>query len=721
VRRSRGRLAPYLVVLTLVALASAWVRYANNLRIAESADRGGNAAWFSSDPDSLYHMRRLERALDEGWRVAARDPLLPSPGGADAAGAPIPWPGAYTRALLLVSAPFAPPPEDAVARERFVERVVATWPFLFGVATSVLVAATAGLLAGRVAAVVAGLYHATLFASMKYSYLGLGDHHAWISMLHAAWLFVAARGLARLDDPRRAAVHGAVAGILAGLALASWVATLVALVLFQVALAWLLLRHVRNPLPGLAGFGLAFHLAALVCLLPEVLASPWGAFELVNLSWLHAGELALGAAVFLPLLGCAPERDLTRYPWLVASLLGFAGAVLALGTPLGDGIAEGLSWAGGTNAFMGWISESQPLIGGAVGGIGVTAKWLGWGVFLLPLVWLAAWRSRAPALLPWVTAVPALLAMALLQRRFGDGLAAPMAVLLGWGVALALHRFSRPRAWSVGLLLCLTLVANPGPLRTAWNRTRLGLPFVETETGIQERALREGARWIRERGEGTEAGAVLAQWDVGHLVEWVARRRTLATNFGRYLGDGWLDPWRYFLMESEERGEALLEARGVEYILVAADWARNRTAMERVLGTRVEEGLIARLLPRGTAGRSPELDDLSGIALVHVAPRIRDGRPSGAGAWVLRRVRGALVEVEGKPGERLVVELEFEVAGQRFSWRAGAAADARGRARLRVPYGTASSGKARWRLGTREGLLAIPAEAVEQGLPIFPQ
>ncbi|MDA1267414.1 MAG: hypothetical protein O2816_20220 [Planctomycetota bacterium] len=215
-----------LAVLCVVALVSAWVRVANNLRLAEVEDAGGRPAWFATDPDSLYHMRRLERALDSGGWIDPRDPLLDHP---TADGAPIPWPPTYTRVLWAASAPFAP--DDAELRRAFVERTTATAPAVISVLTSVLVALAAARLAGVGAGLIAGLLHAVNFASMRYSHLGIGDHHAWISLLHVAWLAAAAEGLRALDRPRLALRWGALAGLFAGAGLTSWVAALLLVVL----------------------------------------------------------------------------------------------------------------------------------------------------------------------------------------------------------------------------------------------------------------------------------------------------------------------------------------------------------------------------------------------------------------------------------------------------------------------------------------------------------
>src|SRR5688572_8938845 len=88
-----------LLLAILVASVSWFAREAQNRRVV-LPERGG---WITTDPDSQYHMRRLERALDEGGEVAQVDPRLNAP-----EGAAIPWPPYYTRVLQATLAPFAP-------------------------------------------------------------------------------------------------------------------------------------------------------------------------------------------------------------------------------------------------------------------------------------------------------------------------------------------------------------------------------------------------------------------------------------------------------------------------------------------------------------------------------------------------------------------------------------------------------------------------------------
>jgi len=702
--------------LIVVLLAAWWVRAANNVRVAEDPGTGEQTTWFSTDPDSFYHMRRLARAMDSGGDVDGRDPLLAYPEYEAEGGAPIPWPPGYTHVLRFLVAPFAP--AEPAARESFIERQTASWPMRFGVASAVVTALAAAALcsssatplAVAVAALVAGLAYAFSLASVRYSLLGTGDHHAFLSLLHVSWLALAACAFSGGDRGRRSVPWlGAASGLLAGLALASWVAALVYVVLMQIAIAVAVARNLREPRGGIVVFGIVFHVAALAVVAPAAASSPWSSWEVVNLSWFHVLVLALGGALLLPLLWFRPDSPgLRRYPTAVAVTLFILCGVAAL-TPLGSGVREGIRWAGGAGDFMGYVQESQPLLGGRDGGASLMSRWLGLGVWLLPLVWLFALRSRQSALLPWLVAVPALLVLALLQRRFGDGLAAPMAVLLGWGAA-QLVAASGARSRSVAVLALAVLVpvlSHHARAAQTWRRTVQLPAFPEDAFFRKERANRNLVRWLRDR---TPEGAVLAQWDLGHLIEWVAKRPTVATNFGSYLGEAsYRDPWRFLCTADDEVAESILERRRASHVVLTGDWDRNLSTMLRLERPRDHAQSPDRPPPGSVLARLLAGEGLGFLRLVYLGP---------AGGQVWEHVAGARVEARLEPGEVLEgsVSLRFPGFASPVSWHGSAVAGSDGVARLRVPH--AGSEVLRWRAGERSGLLTIPDEALRRGLSV---
>jgi len=788
--RSRW-LAGALVALVAVA-ALAWTvrdvdglryRFVADPRVPGTADVPEQAGWFSRDPDGLYHTRRVARALDEGLAVAGRDPRLAFPDGA-----PIPWPPYYDQFCALALAPFAP--AELPARRIWLEHAVATLPALFAVATALLAACAAWSLArdrrapaATAAALVAGITLALCRSSINYSVVGAGDHHAWVSLLHGLLLVVAtaALGPRALQSRARSLGLGVAAGALGGLLLGSWVAALLYVLGLQVVLGWMLRRRAREDQPGLAVFGLAFHVTALLVLLPAVLASPWRVehpWIVVDLSWFHLAELALGAAVFVPpaIAGrgrlASGTRAARRYPWGVAAVLA-AGALALQFTGAGPaaGIAEGFAWVSRVNAFMGTVQESAPLLGPRSGGVDQLFLALGYGVVLLPIAWALLAREavlrRRDAWLPWVVVTPLLLAQALTQRRFGEALALPMAVVLGYGAArlfpsTATDGERRARFGLLPLAAALAAVVLQWP---SLNMSLVALRGDErwevggpADTILGNRMLYE---WIRGHTPPGEDYAVLAHWDRGHAIEWVADRPSVATNFGSYVGeDGYRDPSRFFLEQDPLRARALLERRRVRYVIVPASLPMNVASMIRATdpdllhrylragsdgGSETTPAWLAtmgaRLLAHGYQVVPPEVpaearsNPLGFLRLVYVSPWVDPGFPRPGTAtpqpsgFVWEHVPGAMVAATGEPGEVLRVEfrISYARAGYSVNWGAAERCDDRGVARLWIPYATdAPNGDgtvqdARWTLGERGGALVIPEVSVEGGRPIVLQ
>ena len=755
-----------LLAVLLAAGASFLVRSANHLRVARDPSRPG-AGWIATDPDSLYHMRRLDRAL-AGGPVAPRDPLLAFPEHAAAGGAPIPWPPYYTLVLRTVLAPFAP--ADPALRRAFVEERVASAAAVFATLTAALVALAAGLLAGPRAAVFAGVYYAFQFGALRYGIVGNGDHHAWVALLFAALLFSVGRALGRdaLASTAGSFRRGLASGVLAGLLIGSWVAGLLFVMIVQLALGWRIVALGRAPARGLAPFGLAFHLGAALVLAPAVLASPWlpaAPFSIVNLSAAHLLELVLGALVFVPLTVLRRPRALALYPWLVVLVLAL-GALALAPTTLGEAVRAGFAWAGGTNRFMGYITESQPLLGGDAGSARALFKFLGYGVLGLPVAWFCASRvafRREPGrdgggdgggddasgdgrLLPWVIAAPVLLALALVQRRFGEALGVPMAVLLGWGLVRARRAFpARLRrlsgAGSFALAALIPVLLNPGVARTTALRLPAGGRTVLTPELARQRGHRALAEWLRERHPEQAASpewSVLAQWDLGHTIEWAGGCATVATNFGLYLGvDSYLDPWRFFLATDAESAEALLVRRRARYVLLTSTFTRNLDTMLRVIGDERgaasdwRAGMGARLLFQDGAwdyGKTAGDGIPDFLRLVHVAPEVDRGLPGWESpppfGWIFERVPGARLELAAEPGSEVRVTLAVRYPGvaRVLSWRRAVRAGPDGVARLRVPYATDSANGDGCSLGPlvysragSTGEVAIPGVAVESG------
>ena len=764
-----------IAVLAAVALLSWLAREVNHLRFEypEGWPLQTTEKWFTAEPDGMYHMRRVERMFEEGTPAAATDPGLDFP-----SGAAIPWPPYYDQFLYRALAPLAP--DDPAERRAFLERAAASLPHWFGTLTSLAVALVAWRMFGIHAALIGGGYHALCWGSIYFSLSGIADHHAWVSMLFALlWLLATLAFLDRGTSRTRPWLLGGASGVVAGVLLGSWVASLVYLLILQFALGYVMLRH-RTRLPGwLAPYGLSLHAAAALAVLPAILQSPWKAsspWMIVNLSWFHLAQLVAGALVFLPLLFFGEEsRWRARHPLLVSAVLG-GGTLLLWIFDAGPaaGIREGFAWVGRADEFMAGIAESEPLLGEDRLGTGGVFGWLGWGVIALPLAWLwTAWRGFGlgrEGWLPWAVAIPVLFAQAASQRRFADALSIPMAVTLGsTAVAAARHPGLRPILAKIPTRLaapaCLMVVAiaHSSTLASSWDRWT---HREEDRTSITARQMlghRSLYDWLRaqtvreaadpaetvdpvEAGDAAEAGdassparkarrdhSVMAAWDQGHAIEWVAGWPTVATNFGSYVGqDSFRDPARFFCASSWTTAEEILDRRRTRFVVLHSFLPFGWNDLNRAKGgdrVRWKDSVAGALsLSEGTL-RPPEdlrLVFVSPVPEPQPAPQLRREGPVPSG-WIWERVPGARVATHLLEGARLhvTVELEMETSGYRFAYRAAAAAGPDGHVELRVPYSTeARNGDARvmrasWTAGDKGGELRVPELAVLAGAEVL--
>ena len=128
---------------------------------------------------------------------------------------------------------------------------------------------------------------------------------------------------------------------------------------------------------------------------------------------------------------------------------------------------------------------------------------------------------------------------------------------------------------------------------------------------------------------------VLAHWDRGHAIEWVADRPTVSTNFGSYLGlASYRDPARFFLESDPAAAEALLAERRSSHVFVPVSMPLYTASMCRIAGLEERDYLsgesqpaplwprtmMARLVDDGRPTREDE-GSLDFLRLVHVAPR----------------------------------------------------------------------------------------------------
>lgn len=441
---------------------------------------GGSDAAILVEPDALYRAVRVARAVEgHGWVTAREDGLGPgllAEGGSPASedlGAPIPWAPGYDLFLAAVhrrafpsfaqlladEAERAPAPAPGAEERARIERWVAAAPPLLAALTALLAALLAALLTSgagaSAAAAVAGLGVAFATAHVEATARGSGSAAGWVGLLLTGALLVTVRGWMqpRINQPFWSSVRGGIAGLLAGLAVASDAAALLPVALLQLTFLARLLLPFRDaegraiPARSFPVFVTSFHKVALLVLLPATVENPFVTGDpmgVVGVTWLPLALLGAGWLAFAPF--ALVPRLVGRRPVMALIPAALLAAAVLFGTAAPARIASLLD-------APAW-SDSLPL------------SWL--AALTAALVFGGAAAVRRPELAPVLCVGVGLTLLSGFGGTEAAWAVAPAAVLLAaLLVPLVLRRLRGAPAWAVatGLGLCMVLAAaHPGTL-----------------------------------------------------------------------------------------------------------------------------------------------------------------------------------------------------------------------------------------------------------------
>lgn len=706
--------------------------------------------------DAQYHLRRAFYTFVRFPEILLFDSYVNFPGGA-----PVPWPPLFDFALGATARAFA------TTQHGF--EVVAAWmPPALALLTAWPVYLSGRAAFGREVGIGALLFFALLPVSVTYTRLGQSDHHAAVALLGAWLLFVCMRWADPAPSAGRLTRLAVALFTLQCAMLLTWHGSLLYLALVEgVLLLVFVSSGERRLLLAQAAAAAASGLVVLLVLS----ASPTplgGDYSSIALSRLHLIAMAAVALVCTAVgwwyPGGRETKALGRLAATSAWTVGFFALVFLLPgvragiLPAFDflTLSDGVGHVTGEQAPLLALSSRTRLQPG-------TLVW-GYFVFLLPLLPVfAAWTAREPGLSAaqrgarWVALAFSLWfgALALAQRRYGNDLGPVAAILFAaalWMLASRLvaawatsaagrsARWQRSIAASCAIGLGLALYLPPltdiyGP------RLRLSVAALRGDPRAQRAASQsvastltrflEDVRALTPESAGyTDPDArpqygVIAHPNLGHAIQYVARRATATDPFWAYIGR---ENWERTLAFQSARDEAnsvriarLLEGR---FVLTQPE-AEPDSIVERLHSddgaARAGRAALGhyRLVAEAEAG--PALGQI-------FRPSVHRGPPYK----LFEIVPGALIEVSGTPGEHASAQVELATStGRHVSYRQDAVIGPDGSAALRVPYATqgtrpaAAGVRARgpyWvQVGGRGQALQVPEAAVRAGTPVVPR
>jgi dolichyl-diphosphooligosaccharide--protein glycosyltransferase len=745
-----------LFCIFLAALAVRWLPY----HACFAADR---TYFFGTDP--YYHLRRVLLTVADFRHMPSIDYYLGYPEGTPNMLAPLMY--LFSGALSWIAAGGRQPDQQLV------EAVCAAAPTVWGALSCIPVFYLGRQLAGRLAGFVAAACMAIIPASLLQTLVGVFDNNG-LEPLIAAVFFLAVATLLQeqsLAEHKGKLLSGQViaAGLAGWIALFTWRGSVMFFIIVGVfALGETLAAcfYRRSPCSGLGLIGSSYLLIGALTV-PFVSAGLWGAQPTMKfnvISWFHVLAI-VGGGVLLLLIARIPEQYYrsSRAPkaaiLVVAVLFSAAICLLFFQGKKGGGDISLLNYFFADNPWG--IEELEGLFMGKNGfSLMAPATTLSFGFWTFPVVWLV-----------------------LILKEIRNGFNRPRIVLfLVWSLVFMVITVGRVRfapLFSLGVAICLGILA--ARITELPDRFRSNFPWVTTKifaialVGLLllpswvliSRLPRHSYKysitedlfatldWMRVNTPATsffytpwnrpEYG-VLAAWDFGHWINYIARRPAIATpmlteTYG-------IEPQaRFFLSENNEEAEGILRENSIKYVMIT-NTLRQLANFSRMIGlkpdtfleeTRDRSGqvvdtvkpkwfdlLSTRLLicdgmpVPGTKGSPPAF-----LQLAYESRGILDVRGFAgnvASIKIFETVKGATLR--GKTAPRTVLTCAIPIVtnqGRKFIWQVDSVSGADGSFLLRVPYSSESSGPVHalspYVLKTIAGqrLVRVTNEAVKNG------
>lgn len=689
-----------------------------------------NGVLFRSDTDPYYHVLRAERILS-GWpRVPWTDPNMNFPYGAE-----IPWPPLFDIVIAALAKMVGPARLAALA----------AWvPLVIGVALLPLVAWTGQRLLGGGPWLDAALLVALLPANIRFGCIGATDQHGAELLISTGIFFAFVSGWRNAPSRRSAPITSGILGLLIAIAFWNWLGSaLYLLILVAVTGLWSVIASPGDETARSMARSVFVGCSVAALLLGASIAvfAPPGALGrggLNGLTGLHVAMCGV-SAVFGALLVVANRRDASSGRLArLATALALAGLSLlpVLAFPaLRDGIRHGLAAASRGNAWYASISEYRPILfsgSRTLGGDLRTAIYaFGLGFFVMPFAAIPMWKwwrrspEDRPALFFLFFWGATFFALTLTELRFQLYLAIPLALWIAFAArslaeASARHWPGRAQTLRFAIPIAAVLVvASP-----ALNYVRAG-GYATQQPGF-EPDLFPALQWLRGvPGPDPSRPAVMAEWAVGHAVQYFGGKPAIATPFGTEEGDlppgasGSLSDWAEFLFTpSPEKAEEVLARRRVGFVLLRSpknevisdlafappgtppvadleiDWLKGpiptaRPEFLRLIPSRLY--YFDGMRPPGNLGPA-----LGGYRLLYESPNAElVGNFPPAHLWkAFGVVPGARIVLKGAaPGATVTARARIQTNQNRvFEWTTSALVNAGGRAELRLPYATGKNG-----------------------------
>lgn len=575
---------------------------------------------------------------------------------------------------------------------------------------------------GKGAGIVTACIIALLPGHILYSLVSELDHHVAEPMICLATVLTLLKGLDRLEKGTSTEFDWLSAGGWMVFSIMIWRGSVIFWGGAFLALAVQIIadRNAGRDASKLAIFGRNAFLFAALLLVPICAFDFWGAANGVSfgiISWFHV-ILLLSFAVFMHLSGLQHwKKALCRATIPIVVMV----AMVVIAPPGKKFLLEllaGISVIGGHDPWLDSISELRPMLFPA-GNFDIRhaaeTMSLFYGLFPLALIPIyRRWRSgsyrdfRYSSFIVWGSL---LWVLPLFRERYIHLAALATGLAAGFLFMLWVERLS-PYLKATGTYLsaAVLLLALYSP-STAFIRDLPGITLPEYEKSD----LMASLVWLRENTPNTsfyhtakqvpEYG-VLSDWGLGAYIDYVARRPTVATNFG-WETHGLFESASFLTSMVPGQAEEVLRLNKVRYLFLN-NTAGNLSSLQSIaqFGAKKRYGATATrpLAPLSTmfyrlyiwngsafrAGRHEE-NALGKYRLVFQSDNGFTDPYAGMVSYykIFEFVPGAVIKGNAEKGQKVLLELMLHSQqGRSFAYRDSTIADGSGVYNFIVPYAT---------------------------------
>lgn len=664
------------------------------------------------DPDAVYHLRRADLTVQNYPAVPVYDSYINHPDGAH-----IIWPPLYDLVLATVWLIIKLIPSVSSP----VSSLVFLPPLLMAAVCGVIYRTGLRLWPGKKwLACFTALAPAVLPATILYSYIGQLDHHA------AEFLFIALiiDGLIRSLQilSRNSSARSTLrVGWTTGLFLALGLLVQHGLLFMEaVILCSLILCYPRSGNSGWI-LGAGVNAVAFLVILPVGLYAHLNGVPFAHTHFgLFQPLLLMEASLFYFTLWLITSATTTQI-WKQRSLVLITSASLTLlvGGFLLQEIMAGATFILGTwSEWEGHIGEFQSILrlpfGDALSQLALQTSWL---ILLIPVGWaliVIGWKETLATDRVLFVATVVFAAMGGLQIRYLPFLSLYMGVVIGV-IAVPLSR-KLPKAIIVLLFPALVAAGYTPCLKAIGTKHNTYETFIQLFPVLAWLDENTPATYKDSQPDSTSQYGVLAEWSLGHYVQYYGSRPVLADNFGEHASD-LSRLTEFFLATDNQKAYQFLDKHNVRYVLcrglywtfqsllmdeeketyVAGQIPAGQSAREIVFSPRMYPTVLYRLIWRyGSAvtdqrgNYAPPVGRLRLVAESEGEDAQTTSGPEIAQIKLFEYVPGAKIELSGLiPGEAASITGIVHTPRERwFPYMQAMRTDSTGKVTFTVPYFT---------------------------------